>query len=319
VRIGLYISTAGHVSLDVICARFIAAEESGFHTAWAGHTFDWDGLSLLALAGRVTRRIELGSWVVPSFPRHPVAMAQQALTVQGACRGRLALGIGASHAAVIQKRMGLDYSRPLRHIREYLAVLPSLLAGERVSHHGEDFRIAAQLDPCGAPAPPVLLAALGPQMLELAGRAADGVAIWLGGAHFVSDFALARIDLGARAAGRARPRVIVGLPVAVTKHASAREAAEQFLALSSKLPAYQRVLEREGAQSPGDVALIGDEAQVLRSLEELQKLGVSDFNAILFPVSGDPQAVRRTRDMLAAFAKGHHAARAGGGLDDESQ
>ncbi len=303
-RIGLYISTAGNVSLDGICDRFVAAEESGFHTAWAGHTFDWDGLSLLALAGRATERIELGSWVVPSYPRHPVAMAQQALTVQSACSGRLVLGIGTSHSAVIQKRMGIDYSRPLRHMREYLAVLPSLLAGESVSHRGEDFRIAAQLDPCGAPAPPVLLAALGPQMLQLAGRSADGVAIWLGGARFVGEFALARIDAGARAAGRARPRVIIGLPVAVTNDPCARNAAEKFLALSSKLPAYRRVLEREGAESPADVALIGDEAHVLRRLETLAKLGVSDFNAILFPVSGDPQAARRTRDFLAAFAKG---------------
>jgi len=142
VQIGLYISTAENSSLDVICERFVAAEELGFHTAWAGHTFEWDALSLLALAGRVTEGIELGSWVVPSFPRHPVAMAQQALTVQSACSGRLVLGIGVSHAAVIQKRMGIDYSRPVRHMREYLAVLPSLLAGDSVSHRGEEFYIA---------------------------------------------------------------------------------------------------------------------------------------------------------------------------------
>lgn len=303
-RTGLFISTVGNPSLDAILDRFAAAEELGFHTAWAGHVFDWDALSLLALAGRATERIELGSWVVPTFPRHPVALAQQALTVQSACGGRLALGIGASHAAVIQKRMGIDYSRPLRHMQEYLAVLPTLLAGERALHRGQDFRIAAQIDPRGAAAPPILLAALGPNMLELAGRCADGVAIWLGGARFVGDFALARIDAGAKAAGRARPRVIVGLPIAVTREPSARDAADKFLGLISKLPAYQRVLEREGAESPGAVALIGDEAHVLRQLEALAALGVSDFNAILFPVSGDPDAEKRTRDTLAAFARG---------------
>jgi F420-dependent oxidoreductase-like protein len=284
--------------------RFAAAEELGFHTAWVGHTFEWDALTLLALAGRSTERIELGSWVVPTFPRHPIAMAQQALTVQSASGDRLALGIGASHAAVIQKRMGIDYSRPLRHMREYLAVLPILLAGERADHRGHDFRIAAQLDPKGAVAPPILLAALGPRMLELAGRAADGVAIWLGGARFVGEFAIPHIDLGAKAGGRPRPRVVVGLPVAVTREPSARASAEKFLALSSKLPAYQRVLEREGAESPGAVALVGDEAHVLRNLEALARLGVSDFNAILFPVSGDGDAATRTRNVLAAFAKG---------------
>jgi F420-dependent oxidoreductase-like protein len=300
----MYISTAGNPTLDTILDRFVAAEEAGFHTAWAGHIFDWDSLSLLAFAGRKTVRIELGSWVVPTFPRHPVALAQQALTVQSATGGRLALGIGASHAAVIQKRMGIDYARPLRHMKEYLAVLPNLLAGERVQHRGEDFRIAAQLAPCGATPPPVLLAALGPRMLELAGRCAAGVAIWLGGARFVGDFALARIDAGAKEAGRARPRVLVGLPIAVTRDPSARDAANKFLAMSSKLPAYQRVLEREGAKSPGEVALIGDEDDVLRRLEDLAALGVTDFNPILFSVKSDPDTEARTSDVLAAFNQG---------------
>jgi len=303
VRIGLFISAAGVANLDAMLERFVAAEELGFQTAWAGHTIDWDALTLLALAGRSTERIELGSWVVPSFPRHPVALAQQALTTQSACGGRLALGIGASHAAVIQKRMGIDYGHPLRHMSEYLAVLPPLLKGERVLHRGVDFRIAAQLDPCGAAPPPILLAALGPHMLELAGRCADGVAIWLGGARFVGDFAIPRIDAGAASAGRDRPRVAVGLPVAVTRDPSAREAAEKFLALSSKLPAYQRVLEREGVTSPGAVALVGDEAHVLRQIEALGELGVSDFNAILFPIESDPDAAGRTRDFLAACAR----------------
>jgi len=301
----MYISAGANDGLDAIFDRFTAAENLGFHTAWVGQTFEWDALSLLGLAGRSTERIELGSWVIPTFPRHPITMAQQALTVQNACGDRLALGIGASHAAVIEKRMGIDYSRPLRHMSEYLAVLPTLLAGERVDFRGEDFCIAAQLNPCGAAAPPILLAALGPRMLELAGRAADGVAIWLGGARFVGEFALPHIDLGAKAEGRPRPRVIVGLPVAVTRDPSARDAAEKFLALSSKLPAYQSVLEREGAESPGAVALIGDETHVLQRLEALAELGVADFNAILFPVSGDADAQKRTRDVLSAFARAH--------------
>ena len=305
-RIGLYISAAGNEPLELIFERFAAAEGLGFRTAWVGHTFEWDSLTLLALAGPSTKGMELGSWVVPTFPRHPIALAQQALTVQRACGNRLALGIGASHAAVIQKRMGIDYTRPLRHMREYLAVLPNLLSGERIEYHGEDYRIAAQLDPGGAAAPPVLVAALGPKMLELAGRCADGVAIWLGGARFVGEFALPHIELGAKAAGRSRPRVVVGLPVAVTRHPDAREAAEKFLAMSSRLPAYQRVLEREGVASPGAVALVGDEAQVVRRLEALAALGVSDFNAILIPVTGDPDTGRRTRDVLAAFAKGRN-------------
>lgn len=305
-RIGLFISNSKRDPLDTILGRFEAAEDAGFDTAWAGHTFDWDALTLLALAGRATRKIELGSWVVPTFPRHPTALAQQALSVQNASRDRLVLGIGASHAAVIEKRLGIDYSRPLRHMREYLALLPGLLAGERVDHRGEEFRIAAQLDASGAAPPPVVLAALGPRMLELAGGCADGVAIWLGGPRFVEEFALPHLDAGRRAAkpmDRAEPRIIVGLPVAVTLDPSARDSAEEFLGPSSRLPAYRRVLEREHAKTPGEVAIIGDESRVLRRIETLAALGVSDFNAIPFPVHRDPDAISRTREVLGAYAR----------------
>jgi len=302
VRIGLYIASEGDIGLDEVIDGFLTAEARGFHTAWVGHTFGWDALSLLALAGRATRRIELGSWVVPTYPRHPVALAQQALTVQQACGGRLALGIGVSHAAVVEKRMGIDHSHPLRHMREVLAVLPALLAGEGVGHRGEEFRIEARLETFGVSPPPILIAALGPRMLELAGRLADGVAIWLGDAPFVRDFAIPHLDAGARAVGRPRPRVVVGLPVALTRDDGALEAVARYLGPSAKLPAYRRVLERGGADGPGSVALVGDEAALRRRLEALAEIGVTDFHAILVPVRGDPGVGDRTRDFLADFA-----------------
>ncbi len=301
-RIGLFISSAGNDSLEAMIDLFVEAESLGFDTAWAGHTFEWDALSLLALAGRDTTHIELGSWVVPTFPRHPAALAQQALTVQSATGDRLVLGVGASHAAVIEKRMGIDYARPLRHMREMLAVLPTLLAGEQTDFEGEVFRIKLRLESSCNRAPPVVLAALGPRMLELAGASAAGVAIWLGGARFVSEFALERIEAGARSLGRARPRIIVGLPVSVTNDPGARDAADRFLGPSSRLPAYRGVLERQGMKSAGEAALIGDESLVLRRLEELAALGVTDFNVIPFAVRGDPDALLRTRRVLAGFA-----------------
>ena len=140
-------------------------------------------------------------------------------------------------------------------------------------------------------------------MLELGGRRADGVAIWLGGVRFVGDFALPRIEAGARAAGRSRPRVIIGLPVAVSVDRSAREEAERFIGPSSKLPAYRRVLEREGAASPGAVALVGDESHVIRRLEELRSLGITDFNAIPVPIRNDPETWARTLAVLSEFAE----------------
>ncbi|MCH2169169.1 LLM class flavin-dependent oxidoreductase [Myxococcota bacterium] len=298
-RLGLYISTAGGSGIDEILHRFEIAEELGFDTAWVGHTFDWDSLGLLCLAARVTTRIELGSWVVPTFPRHPAALAQQALTVQRASHGRLALGIGVSHAAVIEKRLGLDFSRPLRHAKAYMDVLPSLLASERTRYDGPEFRMDVALDGGGIQAPPILLAALGPRMLELAGSRAEGCAIWLGGPHFLENFAVPRIRTAAREANRPVPRILAGLPIAVTRASGARESAERFLALSSKLPSYRRTLELEGASSPGQVAIIGEEEQVGSRLDALADLGVSDFNAITFPVEGDPDAIERTRTFLA--------------------
>jgi F420-dependent oxidoreductase-like protein len=250
VRIGLYLSGDGG-RLDSLLGRFERTETEGFATAWTGQLLGYDALVVLALAARATRRIELGTWVVPTPPRHPAALAQQALTVQAASGGRLVLGVGVSHGPVIADRLGLPFERPLRHLREYLAVLRPLLAGERVDHHGAEYRVRLRLELPPAKAPPVLVGALGPRMLELAGSRADGVAIWLGGPRYLESFALPRVRAAARRAGRPEPRIACGLPVAVTRSgASARSSAEAFLARSARLPAYRRVLAREGVASP---------------------------------------------------------------------
>jgi F420-dependent oxidoreductase-like protein len=306
---GFFVSADGATPIDALLRRFERAEALGFHTAWVGQLFDHDALTLLALAARATRRIELGTWVVPIQPRHPAVLAQQALTVQAASGGRLALGIGVSHAAVVEARLGLSYARPALRMREYLAVLKPLLAGESVEFRGETVSAALALGVRAAP-PPVFLAALGPQMLSLAGAAADGVAIWLGGPRYLARYALPRLREAAGAAGRALPRVACGLPVAVTRDAAAgRAGAEAFLARSSRLPAYRRVLEREGAASPGALALVGDEAAVGEALENLAALGVSDFNAVPFAIEGDPDAVPRTQEFLARAAAPVRASR----------
>lgn len=302
-RIGVYVSASPDGPLDAVIARFVQAERQGLATAWAGQMFDWDALTLLALVGRATRRIELGSWVVPTYPRHPSALCHQALTTQAASRGRLVLGLGVSHAAVVEKRLGIDYSRPLRHMREYLAVLRPLLAGEPVRFQGEEFSVALQASRLGTRPPPVLVAALGPKMLELAGRHADGAAIWLGGPRYLESFALPRIRRAAAEAGRPEPRVVSGVPLAVTRAAHARESAEKFLAQSARLPAYRRVLEREGARSPAEVAVVGEPAEIERHLERLASLGISDLNAVPFRVAGDPEAVPRTLELLGTLAR----------------
>jgi len=304
VRIGLYISAAASTGVEAIVARFQRAEADGFATAWTGQLFDHDALTLLALAARATRRIELGSWVVPAPLRHPAVLAQQALTVQAASGGRLLLGVGVSHEEVVTRRFGEPFGSPLRHMREYLALLQPLLAGKRVEHAGERYRASLQLGSPGGEPPPVLLAALGPAMLRLAGAAADGAAIWLGSPRYLEQFAIPRLREAARAAGRPAPRIACGLPVAVTGDlAAAREGAESLVARSAKLPAYRRVLERGGLAAASDAAIAGDESRVARELAGLAGLGVTDFNDVLFQVPGDPEAPARTQVLLAGLAR----------------
>jgi F420-dependent oxidoreductase-like protein len=223
--------------------------------------------------------------------------------VQAASSGRLALGIGVSHRPVVAERLGLPFDRPLAQLREYLAVLRPLLAGEEVDHRGESYRVRVRLElPAGAP-PPILVGALGPRMLDLAGSAADGAAIWLGGPRYLETFAIPRLRAAARAAGRPAPRIACGLPVAVTRAGpKARASAEAFLARSARLPAYQRALARERAASPADVALVGDEEEVARGLARLAGLGATDFAAVTLPIEGDPEAPARTRAFLAGLA-----------------
>jgi F420-dependent oxidoreductase-like protein len=303
VQIGIYASAGDGAGLDSLLEQFARIEEAGFHTAWLGQTFEFEALSVLALAGRATSRVELGSWVVPMHPRHPTALAQLAATAQQACRGRLALGIGVSHAAVIEGRFGLDYSHPRPFAQEYVEVLTALMNGDAVDHKGARFEIHARLEPA-VPRPPVLLAALGPQMLALAGRATDGAAIWLGGPRYLEEFAIPTLLNTAREADRNAPRVACGLPIAITRETeAARRAADRFLAASSKLPAYRNVLELEGVESAADVALIGEEIEVLDALDQLAALGVTDFNAVLFPIEEDRAAPRRTFEFLSRLAR----------------
>src|SRR5579884_2832531 len=171
-RIGVMLPV-GPRSITQAVEAAVVAEQAGFSSAWLANV-GIDALTVLALAGKETERIELGTAVVPTYPRHPVMLAQQAATVQAAIGGRLALGIGLSHRVAIEDGLGLDYSRPIPHTREYLTILNGLLEGQRVEFKGELYRVNSAINTYGAPKPPILVAALGPDMLRLCGRLADG-------------------------------------------------------------------------------------------------------------------------------------------------
>jgi F420-dependent oxidoreductase-like protein len=266
--------------------------------------FGFDAITLLALAGRVTSRIELGTFVVPTYPRHPAALAQQALTTSAATGGRFTLGVGLSHQVVIENMFGLDYSKPIRHMREYLAVLLPLLAGERVQFQGDEYRVAAQITAPGAKRPDVIVAALGPQMLRLAGRVADGTATWMGGMSYLESTAIPAITSAAADAGRPTPRIVAGFPVAVTSDtAAARASASKQFVVYGQLPSYRAVLDVEGAADASGVALVGTEDEVERQVRHLAEIGVTDLNASIFPVEGDAASVGRSYELLSGLAK----------------
>jgi F420-dependent oxidoreductase-like protein len=303
IGIGIGISDGGGTLADGL-QQFARAEADGFAAAWVPNIFGYDAITLLSLAGAVTTRIELGTFVVPTYPRHPAVMAQQALTAAAATDNRFTLGIGLSHKIVIEDMFGLDYSKPIRHTREYLTILDRALTGEPTRFTGEEYRVAFQVSIPGAKKPPVIVAALGPQMLKLAGRLADGTATWMGGPKYLEETAVPTITAAAKEAGRPAPRIVSGFPVAVTsKVGAARESAAKVFAIYGQLPSYRATLDRGGYADASSVAIVGDESEVARQVRALRDVGVTDFNASPFPVDGDPDATKRTYTLLSELAK----------------
>ncbi len=296
-RIGL--GSLGGSSVDGVVADARRAAEAGFASVWLSNVFAVDAITACAVAGREVDGIELGTFVVPTFPRHPHAMAQQAATADDACRGRFVLGIGLSHQVVIESMLGLSFEAPARHMREYLSVLMPLLREGQAAHQGEVYRVNAPLERARPEGPPVVVAALGPVMLRIAGELADGTATWMTGPRTLADHIVPRITEAAEAAGRPAPRVVAGLPVCVTTDPdAARERASRVFAVYGGLPSYRAMLDREGVEGPAGVAIVGDEEAVGAAVRRMADAGVTDFNAALF---GSDDENARTREVLLAL------------------
>jgi 5,10-methylenetetrahydromethanopterin reductase len=275
------------------------AADDGFASVWLSNIFGLDALIALAVAGSGVPGIELGTAVIPTYPRHPAALAQQALTAAAATGGRLTLGIGLSHKIVIEDMFGYDYGQPIRHMREYLAVLLPLLDRRPVSYTGATVRASITLTVPGEGRVPVLLAALGTQMLGLAGQQADGTVLWMTGPGTVRDHIVPALTAAAAAAGRPSPRVVCILPVCVTSDpVAARDRAARVFAIYGQLPSYRAMLDREGATGPADVAIVGDEDAVAGQIQALAGDGVTDFVAGAY--ARGEEAVR-TRALLRSL------------------
>jgi len=299
-RIGTMLSEpAGPEALGRLAGTLREAADDGFSSAWLSNIFGLDALTALAVAGSQVQGIELGTAVVPTYPRHPAVLAQQALTTATAVGGRLTLGIGLSHKIVIEDMYGYSFDRPARHMREYLSVLLPLLDGEQVSFDGETLRAGITLTTPRPGRVPVLLAALAPQMLRLAGQRTDGTILWMTGPATVRDHIVPAITKAAEDAGRPAPRVVCMLPICVTDDPdAARARANRVFAIYGQLPSYRAMLDREGAAQPGDLVLAGDEASVADQVDALAQAGVTDFVAAEYS-RGDDQL--RTRALLKSL------------------
>ena len=280
-RIGVSLrEPAGPDPIRRLHEQVAQAAADGFSSAWLSNIFGVDALTALAVAGHGVDGIELGTAVVPTYPRHPAVLAQQALTASAALGGRLALGIGLSHKIVSEDMYGYDFSQPIRHMREYLAVLLPLLNRQPADVTGTTVSAHIGLSTPGEGTVPVLLAALGPQMLRLAGGQADGTILWMTGPATVRDHIVPVITAAASATGRPAPRVVCILPVCVTDDPDgARERAGRVFQIYGQLPSYRAMLDREGAAGPGDLAVVGDEEAVGGQIRALAGIGVTDFVA----------------------------------------
>ncbi len=297
-RVGIYLDDQGR-SLDVVVEAARDGAKAGFASAWLTQFAGWDALTALAVVGRDAPGIELGTAVVPTYPRHPLVLASQALTVQAAVGNRLTLGIGVSHRVIVEGQFGYSFDRPVDHVREYLSVLGPLLRGESVSHRGATLTAVGAIDAPGTKPPSLLIGALGPAMLRTAGELADGtVTTWTGPAT-LADHIVPTITRAARAAGRPDPRVVALTFVCVTSEADARRAwVAQRFAMVGQLPSYRAVLDREGLDGPGDTVILGDEASVERQIRRLASAGVTELVAL--PI-GSAQEQATTTELLVGL------------------
>jgi F420-dependent oxidoreductase-like protein len=289
-------------SVDELVSRTQAAATDGFDSIWFGQGFTVDTLTALAVAAREVPTIGVGTAVVPIQGRHPLPLAQQALTVASAAGpGRMTLGVGVTHQVVSEGFYGVPYSSVLALCADELESLAPLLGDERrVDFDGERLVARGALGVDG-PSPGLVLAALGPKMLELAGRLTDGTVTWMTGVETIARQVVPTIAAAAAAASRPSPRIVVGLPVCVTDDSQgARERLGSAMAGAARMPSYSRMLAIEGVSEPVDIALVGGEEDIAHRISELGEAGATE---LLANVQGDPEEQARTRRFLGHLAQ----------------
>lgn len=289
----------------------VAAENAGLHSFWFPQVPGYlDAMTAVALLGASTTSIELGTAVVPVQTRHPLILAQQALTTNAACGGRFSLGLGLSHDWIINGQLGLPYDRPVHTLREHLDVLTAAFRGPgQVDVDNDTFHVHSPVDVTDT-APAVLLAALGPTMLRIAGERADGTVLWMADERAIGEHIAPRITKAADNAGRRAPRIVAGIPVCLCANSeidAAKERANRILAEAETSPNYQRLLDRGDARDVGDLTAAGDEEAILARFRQFADAGVTDLSVRLLPIGENRDELiaskYRTREVIAELAK----------------
>ena len=275
-------------------------EQLGLKDLWMAHISDHDALLALAIIGRETHTLGLGTAVTAVYPRHPLALAQQALSAGTASNGRFKLGIGLAHKVVVENSWGFSYDKPAKYMREYLTVLSRLMAGEKVSFEGKNFNVHGLAINISDPQPvPILLAALGPVMLKLAGEMGDGTITWMSGEKTLGEYIIPSINQAADNAGKPPPSIVACVPLSLTNNVdAARESLNKKLMVYGQLPSYRAMLDREGATHPAEVSLVGDEVALRAGIQRLKDIGVTDFGAAI--VAEDDAEFDRTLEFLGS-------------------
>ena len=291
-RIGINGSSLlGRPDVSKLLVDIETSESSGFSSYWLAQTGLVDALTVLALAGASTSTIQLGTAVVPTWPRHPQALAAQALTTQAATGGRTILGIGLAHKPAVELQWQLKWEKPIRHILDYLGVLDGLLNEGRSAYTGEAWSYAGESTRPTTEPPQVMLAALGDQMLKIAGERSDGTILWCVGPKTLEQQIVPKISEAAASVDRPAPSVVCSLPVWVTDDPdTARDLVAQSLTVYGRLPSYRAMLDIEGVDGPADISLIGSEEQVAEGLAQIAEAGATDFTALLSSPNSEERA-----------------------------
>jgi len=297
--------------VDRLRADAVRAEEAGLSSVWIPQVpDDFDALTAATVVGLATERIEIGTAVVPIQPRHPIALAHQALSTQAVCNGRLALGLGVSHHWIIDEMLGLSYEKPVATMRAYLDVLDAALAGPgMVDVENDSFRVHNPMDVTDITPTPVLLAALGPQMLRLAGERTAGTILWMADERAIGSHIAPEINRAAAGAGRPAPRIVAGIPICLCADDEIDVAvtrANRILAEAEISPNYQALLDRGDARNVGDILAAGSQATIEKRLQSFEDAGVTDVSFRVVPIGDDRDQLiassKRTRALIAELA-----------------